>query len=205
LNFDLNLISTISIYAPLIIGAFFYRRLSKLGFVLFIFVLISAIGETAVRVLYEFKVNNMFLFHFQSYLEFSFLSIIYYQLIQNSFSRKIIVGCVFLFLIGSFLFLAVDNIQEFNTGQRYLEGVLVILMITLHFRDFLHRTNEMNTQFIWLSFGYLIYFFGTLMLFLSQDKLVEIGDSRYWLVIHSIFNILLNGIISFVLWNSRRA
>jgi hypothetical protein len=56
-----------------------------------------------------------------------------------------------------------------------------------------------KNPFFWFTVGYVIYFCGTILLFVNQKRFLEAGEYNYWIV-HGIFNIYLNAMLTFVLW-----
>lgn len=108
-----------------------------------------------------------------------------------------------LFTVYSVLF--IETISEFNAVQRWVEMVLLIQIILLYLRELsmLRSSVQMKKNpFFWLSVGYLIYFTGTIYLFVNQKYFLEHGQTQYW-IIHGIFNIFLNAVFTVVLWKSR--
>ena len=203
MKIDFNLISTVSIIAPVIAGAFLFRGLKPITRTLYWLVFFTFLAEIPTRLLYEKQINNMFLFHLQSYIEFYFLLAIYYRLYRELRHQRfaLITGAVF--LMASLIMLFRDSIFEFNTGQRYVEMLLLVLLFFAYLRE-QHIYNSpaqiRKNPFFWFTVGYLIYFAGTLLLFLSQDMFVKNGHTEYW-IIHGIFNIFLNLVFTFVLWS----
>lgn len=159
--------------------------------------------EFLARYLYEVQVNNMFIYHIQSYLEFYFLLAIYLRLYREMRHQKFASILGIIFLVGSLLMLFRDSVDEFNTGQRYLEMFSLVLIFFVYLRELLIYDSTAairRNPFFWFTAGYFIYFSGTILLFLSQDMFLSSGQTGYW-IIHGIFNIFLNLVFTFVLWN----
>lgn len=202
---DFNELSAFSIIAPLIVGAFFFRSIASIKKLLLLYIISLVIIEFSAMTLYRWKINNMPIYHIQSYTEFYFLLLIYYRLFREMRHQRfaLIVGIAF--LLASILMLFRDSIFEFNTGQRYVEMFLLFLLFLAYLSE--QTTYNAPAQirrntFFWFTIGYMIYFAGTLLLFLSQEMFVRKGITGYW-VIHGIFNIFLNLVFTFVLWSGR--
>ena len=147
----------------------------------------------------------MVLFHFQAQFEFYFLHAIYFKLVKEWRHQRLVLILAFFVFVGSLLMLFRDSVFEFNTGQRYLEMFFLMLIFFVYLREQLIRASNISMRsnpFFWFTAGYLIYFSGTILLFLSQDMFVATGETNYW-AIHGIFNIFLNLVFTFVLWNGR--
>jgi len=205
LTVDFTLFSAISIIAPLIVGAFFYWKLSPNFKTIFFIVFCFAIIELIASILFEKRVNNMVLYHIHTYVEFYFLAYLFNRLVKRKLLQRFIGYSSLLFFFASLLFFLRDNLFEFNTAQRYLQIVLLSIIILAYLHELYISTSKIKIRknpFFWLSCGYLIYLFGTILLFLSQQMFVETGQTGYW-VIHGIFNIFLNLVFTFVLWSGR--
>lgn len=199
------LVSTFSILAPAIAGAIFYSRLLTVLRILYFFILTTLALEIITRILFEYGMNNLFLFHAYSFIEFSIIALIYYRLSPNKLWRKLILRIFILFQTYSMVsLLFFENVSRFNSIQRYTEmGLLSILFLTY----LLIRKRELaglplhKDPLIVLTAAWLIYFGGTLYLFIYGNEVLE-QDNRYW-IIHGIFNIFLNISYTFVLWLGR--
>ena len=205
MTYDFTLISALSIIAPLIAGAIAFRRLDFSLRLIVVMIFLVALGELAASILFESKVNNMFIYHAHTYVEFYFLIIFYYRLFRRRFSQKIAEVFAIAFLVISCLLYLRDSIYEFNSAQRYVEMILLIFIMYQFLYEldkFSSRVRILKSPFFWLTVGYVIYFAGTLLLFLLQQKFVESGFNGYW-VVHGIFNIFLNLVLTFVLWTGR--
>lgn len=169
-------------------------------------VVFSAIIEFIASELYENGMNNMFLFHIQSTVEFALISLIYFRLFRTPRYKQVVKLFMLLFgLISVYSILFIDGLNEFNTVQRYLEMFFLNFVILLFIRELavLPKFIPMRQNvYFWLSAGYLIYFSGTILLFVNQTYFLEMGKTEYW-IIHGIFNIFLNIVLTFVLWKRR--
>lgn len=164
-----------------------------------------ALIEILISTLFERKINNMFLFHVHTYVEFYFLMGIYNNILVRPSTRKLLKVLAILFCPISLLFLLKDPISVFNSGQRYFETIflMMIMFLSIYELNSVGKKVAVNKNaLLLLSVGYLIYFSGTLLLFLLKQKLVTTNIDGYW-IIHGVFNILLNLTLTFVLWNGK--
>lgn len=203
---DFSIISAYTILAPLIVGAFLFRSLLFPSKILYSLVIVTAFIELSAYFLYLQKMNNMFINHVQSTAEFYLLSIIYLWLLRSVRITNITV--IFMILFGLFTIysiLFIEGLNEFNAVQRWVEMILLTQVVLLYMREQSIRRSTVQMKknpFFWLSVGYLIYFTGTIYLFVNQKYFLEIGQTEYW-IIHGIFNIFLNSVFTFVLWTGR--
>lgn len=195
-----------SILLPTISGAFNYRRLFSFARILYFFVLFTFGVELSARILYEFDINNMFLFHFFSFGEVTFLCLIYRNLIPDErWKRYILQGFILFQTISILNLLFFEDITHFNSVQRYFEMLIIYTLLA----KFILRaiTEEARKPFlkdpaILLTLGFMIYFLGTLFLFIYGNDILSGDLNNYWIV-HGVFNIFLNLIFSLVFFAAR--
>ena len=190
-------------------GAIVYSKIS--GGVLkqlFRLIIITLFIEFIARVLFERGMNNMFLFHLYTFVEFGFVSAIFYLLSRSEAWKKLILIVSSLFVVFSILnLLFFEGIEQFNSNQRYFECISVFVYCVGYYLGVLRSSESFFLErepMFWLTSGYLLYFSGTLFLFLYTKSFMDVGkELRYW-ELHGILNIWLNVIYSFVLWLGTR-
>ncbi|MCR9171793.1 MAG: hypothetical protein NXI10_04835 [bacterium] len=172
--------------------------------ILFVYVAVTGIFELITGIMFAYGVNNMVLFHTYFYIEFLAISAIFFFSYDSVFWR----GIVGVFLVSFLAFSLIDYFyfdawDPFKANERYAEGLMVIIMCAGYYISLLrrpiHRYLERQPMF-WLTSGWLIYFAGTLYLFLFSKELLEMDSFHFW-QIHAILNIGLNVIyvVSFVM------
>ena len=197
MSLDLNLISAYSIIAPILIGAIYLRSYSLVIRLLFFFVCLTGVLELASGIFMAYGINNLVFFHVHVYLEFTFIALIFFLTFDSITWRAITLGCAAIFYVYSaFNAIFYEAVDLFNSNQRYVEGLMILFFCTGYFislmRRPVHRYLEKQPMF-WLTSGFLIYFAGTLYLFLVSKELMAINKLQYW-TIHSVLNIGLNAI-----------
>lgn len=195
------------IIAPLIVGAIFFRSFSLTIKLLYAFVFATATLELISGLMMLNHQNNLALFHAHVYIEFVIITLMFFLTYDSIWWR----GVSILFLIFFLTYSAInacfyEGMDIFNSNQRYVEGLLILTMcvgyyITLMRRP-VHRYLEQQPMF-WLTSGFLIYFAGTLYLFLFMKELMAIDNFDYW-EIHSILNIGLNVIFVVAFMKERK-
>lgn len=194
-----------SILLPTVFGVIFYRHLPSPLRVLSFFLLCSVITEGIGYYCFLSKLNNMPLFHIDTFIQFTFLTIIYYQLFQTIQSKLILVFMLVIFtafMIIEAVF--ITSIFEPNSISRTTEALMVIL-ICLFFIFPVRRSSWMEKRakktYSLLSFSLLIFFIGTLLVSVYSKGLMKEELYKFW-VIHSVLNISLNIAYTVVIWNS---
>lgn len=199
-------ISLFSILAPTIVGILFYKKFTKELKVLVFFVLFSFLIEGVAYYLRINRINNMFILHLHSWIEFFFIAAIYYKLTSNQNWKTTIILFTLLFSGLSLLnLLYLEDLSTFNSNQRYMEGILVIALFIVYLFQLMSRPKQEyleNHPFFILTVGFLIYFLGTLFLFLFSKEILSQSENSYW-ALHGILNIFLNIIYTVVLWKGR--
>lgn len=207
MTFDLDFVSALSILAPTIVGTVFYSRLIPVIRILYVFVIITLALDILAGILFAYGINNMFLFHLYSFIEFSVIALIYYRLSPTALWRKLIIRFFIIFQTFSIVsLLFFENVTKFNAIQHYAEMLLLSLvfiayMIRLHAT--LPEKTLIRSPFFILTASWLIYFSGTFCLFIYGDELLSDEKNNYWLI-HDVFNIFLNVSYTFVLWLGRK-
>lgn len=194
---SITLLSTLSILAPLVVGAIFYFRMALFTQWLFGFVVFTFLGEVASRVLFELGINNMYLFHVYSFGEVFFICMIYRSLSNTERQRNIILIGFLIFQSISILNLVFfENIEHFNSVQRYVEMMIVYSLLSNFIvravNDPTRRPFEQDPAIL-LTLGLMIYFLGTLFLFIYGNEVLSGSNNNYW-ILHGIFNIFLNAV-----------
>jgi hypothetical protein len=208
LEFNVDLISTYSIIAPAIVGAIFYFKFSGALKILCWLIFVTLILEGVGIWLYDLKINNLFIFHLYSYIEFGLITLIYYQLRTNQMWKRLMIVIFVLFLLYSgIVLLFYQGLDRFNSLQRNAEGAILMVYFFNFIREyslFGSRQRALFKPFFWLTYGYFIYFAGTLFLFVFANEILSDTINDYW-IIHGIFNIFLNIIYAVVLISSLRS
>lgn len=195
MSLNLHVISAFSIIAPILVGAICFRSLSTTIRVLFVFVLLTGALELTSGWMMAHKINNLALFHLHVYVEFTAITALFFLTYDSVLWRGIALSFFGIFMTYSLVNLVFyEDWSRFNSNQRYVEGLMIIVMCVGYFISLLrrpiHRYLEKQPMF-WLTSGFLIYFAGTLYLFLFSKELLAINDYQYW-EIHAVLNTGLN-------------
>lgn len=193
-----------SILVPAVFGVIFYKYLPTPIRVLVIFIFYGVIGEVVGYICYLQKVNNMPLFHIHSFLEFTFLTVIYFQVLHIVRNKLIL---IFSF-VGFLIFMITDlifytSMFEPNSVGKTIESISLIVLLTLFISDIRNsnRGIHLKRPYLILTIGLLIFFLGTVMVSFYSDNLLKKEMYKVW-TIRSILNFLLNILYCTVIWNS---
>lgn len=199
----------LSALIPAVIGLFVFNRVSLAVKFIIGFVICSILLQTITFLFYLNSLNNLPFFHIYTFLEFGVISAVYFLVLESYRKRQIIL----LFFIVAFLIFSIinliiwENIFTYNSNQRLVEFLVVFVFIVVYMTTILRTRSHGNLEnqpYAVLSFGFLVYFTGTLLLFLNANNLMNLGIKNDW-VLHSILNIFINIVYFIVIWmNSRR-
>ena len=207
-NIDMMYMSMLSVLLPTIMAGAVFVRLPTPLRILSVFIFATFTLEAVGFAFYQLGINNMVIFHVYTYLEFLSISLIYFVIFKESKVLKWGVGLFTLsFLILSILNLLLgEHTAVFNSIQRVVEYGFLLFYFVFYLSKVISGREapflELHPYFV-LTVGFLIYFSGTLFLFLSVNKLQEWGIVDYWMI-HGVLNILLNITYFAVLWNGSK-
>ncbi|GAB5417596.1 MAG: hypothetical protein Crog4KO_25810 [Crocinitomicaceae bacterium] len=201
---DIDAFSTISILIPTIVGIFLFSKVPSSIKLVIYYVWVTTVLDAIVFYLGLNSINNLYLFHVHTYIEFSFILVLFGNLIQSK--RKVhvlnLAGGLFL-TISIFLLAFHQDFSQFNSVQRHIEGFFVTLIILFFLAQQSMGVKRLtNTPINVLSWALLLYFGGNLFVFALGDVILTTGGGEMW-VIHGILNIILNVVFAYVILASR--
>lgn len=153
------------------------------------------------------QVNNLFLFHLYTPVEFGFISTVYFTIFKKWSYKKLILVISISFL--SYLILSIFNsdLKRFDALNRTIESGILLVYFSIYLIEVLKNSKEpyleIHPYFI-LTVGFVLYFAGTIIVFFISNNLDSNAFIPIW-AIHSILNIFLNSIYSVVIWRSKKA
>lgn len=201
-------LSTFSIILPVFIGGLLFRTLTRPLKVLYVFICLTAILEIWSSVLHTYGVNNMVFFQIHTYIEFSLLSVVYFLVIKSKYVRNYILTLSSLFIFGLiYTDLWGGSVGKLNTEVRVFESIILISYFVAHVLTIFRKPDSpfMETQpYFILTSGLLMYFLGTLLIYLYYDYLDGQILMYVW-AIHSCLNLILNFIYVIAIWRSRKS
>lgn len=196
-------ISILTIVFPIAMGTVQWRQLqNNLKLILMVSV-ISLVSDSIAFVLIRFQLKTWPVLNI-----FYVIQLVVFFLVlghQRSIPRlRIFFFASILFATIDFFFIQKPNV--FNTYTAYVGGILMIISSL----SFLHQLmTEMPTEklqtlpLFWLAFGVLVYYGGTLFLFLFNNYLLahlpNKSHQTIW-ALHSALNIIKNVFLFATLW-----
>lgn len=146
-------------------------------------------------VLSKFGMNNLFLSHFYFIGQFLMLALFYYNLITDSFQKKVIkITCVLTLLSLAIQYsIEPDLFFKFNLYEIFITSFLLIIYATFHFYNMLND----KRVFYYINVGILFYLLGSTILFLVGNLSITLSSKYYKLpsrinyVLYIVFQLLI--------------
>lgn len=197
-------LSYFSLLPGLVIFIYYFRKLYSvksyryLGFILVALLMTEITGR-----IFMSTGNNLFVFHINSIVDYSLISLIFISVINRSSFRKIVLIGLFLFYVFTFLnTLYLEPLDTFNSNVRWVQGIVTLLYCIYFFYTLFDDANVddlLKYPFFWMASGMLIYFSGTLFLFIIENNRAN-GEDSYFVHVHGILNFILNTSYAYTLW-----
>lgn len=149
--------------------------------------------------------NNLFLLHLFTVVEFGVLAYLFAPYLSHYIRPRAFQGLIVGFAVFAVLnSIFIDGIMRFNAFARAIESVLVIALVLLYFYTLL-RSLEIKhldrSPLFWVGAGSLIYFSGSLFVFIYSNKILSSTSSSFTIWgIHAFLNILHNIFYAIALW-----
>lgn len=182
------------------IGAWRYRRLAPplrylawlAWFELPLEVLATGLGF--------YRQNNLFIMPFYTVGELVLLALVYGTAVRSATFHRVMPWLVGLFIGYTILdCLVAPNLTWFKPGQQVLQGLLILGMVALYFRQLLQDAQVARLSrepMFWVSVGLALYFLGYLEIALFSNYMLQhyslVFNQQIWTV-HFVISLFLHG------------
>ena len=198
--------AVIPVIVATVVGAARFRQLPPALRGVAILVFCELFIEVLSRGMAAWQGSNLVILSVDTLLEFVLLAWVYHRALAPSASSRWLGGVVVVFALGSLLsYLEPTGFIRFNTVQRFIESLLVLLLVIQYFikviRELVIIRLERDPMF-WVSVGLLLYFCGNVFIFISSNYVVQRSEAlgvKLW-AIHAILYMVLNGFYAVALW-----
>ncbi|MCI0751414.1 MAG: hypothetical protein L0Y35_06215 [Flammeovirgaceae bacterium] len=200
-------ISSSSSIIPIILGLVQYRRTTPDLKLISWLVITSATADVISLMLILNGFNTWPIANIFVIGQFVLLFFVFDHHLKKQYLKTVFVILV-CFALLNYLFIQTAN--SFNTYTSYITGIfLILLAIAYLYRLMSNLVVEKiyNLPMLWIAFGTLVYFSGTLFLFLFNNYLIEHqpGNHQYMWILHNVLNIIKNGFLAIGLWKNYKA
>lgn len=172
-------------FGTLLVGGFRYRNLPRPLRVLE-WLVVFTVGEAIIeRVLGYLHINNLWVFHVSTLVEYVLLSLLFFSWISHRRSRLVLTVCLVMFIIvwsiSKFLFEPFSNIDGWTSAlSKILQMVFsIVLLVDVVKESDIIWTNDPR---IWVASGIIIYSAGSLFMFALFNEMLQISPDRLKLI-----------------------
>lgn len=201
-------LASYSTLIPLIVAIYNRNKLDYPLKYLSYLIYFSACIEIISAILWWQEENNLPLLHIFVVVEFILIGWMYQLHLYKLYNRYLIPVLIVAFSIFSIInSLFIQSIYTFNTYARPIGNLLFIIFAISYYYKLLKelkiRYLERNPMF-WINTGILIYFSGSLFLFIFSNYLLKQTqlNNLFW-SIHAGLNVFINVLYAIGLWLSR--
>jgi hypothetical protein len=200
------------IFLPTLIGLYLFKKLIKEFQVLTIYLFLFGLVELSNYILGQQQIKTIFILHLFIPVEFMFLAYIFQLNFDNWLSKKIVILIIFFFTLLSILnSIFLQSIDSFPSYTRYLESILLILLsLTYFYQVFTELKVEKLWEegMFWFSTGLLIYYSGTMILYLSSNYLMKTVDMKlfafFFNLVQSVCHFLMYSLFTVAIWKGQK-
>jgi len=162
-------------------------------FTLYIFS--HTVVEIGMRTLSFYKLNNHFMTHIYFVMQFLFLSLFFYELIEKRIQKKIILNYMlvcFSALILQYVFNPV-LFFKFNLLEIFITTFPLIIYATFYLFEMLEKKKE----FYMITIALIVYLFGSTIVFLFGNILnnINFNFSKFFWSLNTILYLLFQVIV----------
>lgn len=206
------LFSSFLILLPTLLGIILFKKLQQHFQVLTIYLLIFSLVETISYILASKGIYTLFLMHVFLPLELALLSWVFKVYMENKiFHRFILFGIIGFTVLSILNTVFLQPLDTFASNTRYLESMLIILLsLTYFYQIFTELKVEKLWEegMFWFSTGLLIYYAGTMILYLSSNYLMKSVDMKlfafFFHLVQSICHFLMYSLFTLAIWKGQK-
>lgn len=178
---------------------------------IFCYLCLGFIAEIFQKILWLKNINNLYLYHFYTPLEFIFLSLFYQYILRNEIHKAVFTTINILFLaLAVYFSMYFQNLKSFNTYARFAESLILLtysityLIKTIPKIDTIREFQENNNNFAIVT-GICLYFLGSFLILSLSNSVLKFGGSDFnyliWML-HIVFLVVLYTAIGIGIWIS---
>lgn len=197
----LDLVSAFSVLLPIILVVIGWRVLNRELKLIATLLMFSALSDALSYIFISYSINSWPIVNVFFLIQFVILYFVFFsnfKKLVNILFYLFILFCLINYFFGQSPF-------KFNSISSY-SGALFMLVLALSYlyRLFWQLPVErvQDLPMLWIAFAVLIYFGGTLFLFLFNNYLIdnEPGTHQAIWVLHNMLNVSKNVFLSIALW-----
>lgn len=201
--------SSLSCFLPVIFSTLRRKDLNSYMKPLFLLSIVAIVTEITNAVHAFFVVNNYYIFHLYTIVEFSLICLFYHRFLKQYFRDLVTIPIILIFLISAYIDFKINGLAKFDNFSISFEAIILSCYALFSFYYILKHLlfeNLLNAPVFWVNAGIIIYFSGNLILFVFTNILFRDYSEKYtivWNSIHSITNLVYNILMSIAFWKTR--
>jgi hypothetical protein len=165
---------------------------------------VSIFSDCISLILIHHRISTWPISNLYFIIQFTLFFLILGSLKFSALQKSLLVGCL---LFGTIDYALIHTPQKLNIYTVYVTSVLVLLLAIRFFYRLLFYLPVERVQTLplfWIASGSLVYYGGTLFLFLFNNYLIAQFPDSYktiW-ILHNLLNITKNGFLLAAIWTS---
>lgn len=197
MSYTIFIMSVVSQIVPLASGLYVWGHLSSEMKLLVAYFGLAFIADLVGSYLAAHSINNLWVLHIMTIIEFGFLMWIFSCWQNNQMLRTILRMSILLFsIVGIVAMFFLEDVLEFNTSSRSVASLILVAAsaFTLFELNKESFSSVFNQPRFWVGSAALLYFAGTLFFFALGNVLVGWSVERALAVFDftTIINIIAN-------------
>lgn len=204
-------ISVVCTFLPLVSTLFCFKRVTRQYYPLILLFIISGLTETLVAIMRVKGINNFFIFHVYTIIEFILIVFFYRNVYLGLIKQIWLIVLILIFLTTAYLDFRVNGLRATDNISSSTSSIFLIILSLFSLYQLIKDTSTKNITekpIFWISSGVLCYFAGNLLVFLFSNYILEHLPGKLtivWFSVHSFFNITYNIVVSIGIWKTRKA
>ncbi|MFK8105333.1 MAG: hypothetical protein AB8G15_22665 [Saprospiraceae bacterium] len=190
---------------PALVALLNWKNLNHAQRLLSNLVFVAVLTELFAYLLARMEVNNLFISHIFTIVEYLLLSLIYRKALSSVIPTKVFNLTMLLFLLyATFNGIWVESLTKFNGLSRAVSSLIILFYALAYFYKLLKevKIKRLETEALfWLSVGLLLYFSANFFIFIFSNYIqpsVKLSFT-FW-GIHAILNITRYIFYTIALW-----
>lgn len=208
LYYYLGYISTLFSTLSFIVGLLCIKSINRYLVPIFLIVFVSFVTDIINVVLVRSNINNHFIFHFYTVIEFILISFFYILFLKKYLSPVFLLLPIPVFLIVAFIDYRINGLNSMDSLSASVEAILLSMYALFSFFFVMRKLlfeNILSEPFFWINSGILFYFSGGLLVFAFSNYFLAfepLNQNALW-SIPQFLNIFYNILISIGFWKAR--
>lgn len=204
----LSIISVLFSAFTFIVGLLWFKFLK--GYLVPLLVLVSfSFATDVVNIVFaKSNINNLYIFHFFTIIEFILISLFYSLFFRKQLKSGYFLLPIPIFLIVAFIDYKINGLNSMDHFSTSIESILLSIYALFSFLFIMRKLlfeNLLSEPFFWINSGVLFYFSGNLLVFAFSNYFLatELSNHSALWSIPQLLNIFYNILIIIGFWKAR--